>query len=127
VSNVIVADFDPSSLTGPLGAVAGEANLAEFDSGGGWFVQVSPGVWQVAALSLGVDHTGPNANEPGGRALFASHLDASVNAPDLLAGVRLSSYAGLINDAVPEPGTGMLVLAGMVAALGSRRRRSGVQ
>jgi hypothetical protein len=118
-TDVLIADFDGPGIGG---AVSGESAITEFDSGGGWFVEVAPGDWRVAGLSLGVDHTGLNIGQPGNQSLFATFGDADVPAPDLLAGVRLSSYANQINALVPEP-TGIALLALAGACVASRRRR----
>jgi hypothetical protein len=126
VSDLLVADFDGPSMLSP-----GEGMITLFDSGGGWFVN-NAGTWQVAALSRGISHTGPNADDPLtigiedpqplGQALFASFQNAELPAPDYLDGVRLSSYREFINGQVPEPGTGaVLIAAGSL--FGLRRRR----
>jgi hypothetical protein len=119
-SDVLLADFDGPGVGG---AVPGESAISEFDSGGGWFVEVAPGDWRAAALSLGVDHTGANMGQPGMRSLFAEFSDADVPAPDLLAGVRLSSYANEINAIVPEPSAVALLALGGASITARWRRR----
>ena len=133
ITDVLFADFDgpgrPSALTS-------EAILAEFDSGGGWFVENGPGNWQVAALSRAVDHVGDNADnpntpglpedpQPGNQALFASFQNAATDAPDYLDGVRLSSYRAFINANIPEPGCAALLAVTGALTL-ARRRRPGL-
>ena len=120
---VLGGDFD-----GPGAGITGEAMPALFDSGGGWFVEASPGVWEVAALSRGVGRhplnifEAPEPPEPFDRSLFASRADASLPAPDPFDGVRLSTYATAINAAVPEP-AGLALLGAAGALLAGRRRR----
>jgi hypothetical protein len=114
-SAVIVADFDPrEALTTP----SFEASLAEFDSGGGFFL-FDGGVWKVAGINRGVEHLG--------RSIYRANLgDPDVpggrDGPDLMDAVRVSSYAAQITAAVPEPSTvGVVMLAG--CGLLARRRR----
>jgi len=121
-SDVLQGDFD---RRGGLSAVPFEAMIAEFDSGSGWFVENGPGNWQVRGISAYVDHDTLNSNQAGDRALFASHLDASIDAPDTLEAIRLGSYADFINANVPEP-TGAAALAcGAMVLLQMRRRARG--
>jgi len=102
-----------------------EAMIAEFDSGSGWFVENGPGNWQVRGLSAYVGHDetfNPNVPDNAAQALFASHLDASIDAPDGMEAIRLGSYADFINANVPEP-TGAAVFAcGAMVLLQARRR-----
>jgi len=105
-NDLLVATFEaPGEGGNPLGAgVAGEATIADNDSGGGWFIN-DGGTWKVAALSQAVE----NPDE----ALFDEEL----------YGVRLSSYSMFINNTVPEPGSAALLLIA-AAGLVTRRRRS---
>jgi hypothetical protein len=68
-SYVLIADFDaPTSK---------DAAVAEWDSGGGWFIKdISDGTWYVAGLSRGVGHSGQSYFIP----------------PDYMDAVRVSSY-----------------------------------
>jgi hypothetical protein len=118
VSDILIADFD-----GPGLGVTGEANIAEFDSGGGWFVETSPGVWQVAGLTEGFQHADVNSGEPTNQALFAAFNDATSPQPDLLIAVDLTSYRNDIAAAVPEPGSATLLVAGAALMCGRRRAR----
>lgn len=120
-TNMLVADFDRRSAPS---AVAGEATVAEFDSGAGWFVEDGPGNWRVRAITAAVDHVGTNDAAPANQALFASQDDATVGEPDLVYGVRLADYAGQISAAVPEPGTAGLAGAAGIGILARRRRRA---
>lgn len=119
-SDVLRADFD---RRGGATAVPFEATIAEFDSGSGWFVENGPGNWQVRGISAYVDHHPANVDQPGAQALFASHLDASIDAPDTLEAIRLGSYAAFINANVPEP-TGLTVLGSAAMLACARRRRT---
>ena len=80
----IIADFDPLKPYRPF-----EACLAEWDSGGGWFVDDIDGQWKVAALSWG-------SNTPG-RSLF--------NPPTNIYAVRIGSYAQWILSITDRPDT----------------------
>ncbi len=111
-SDVYEADFDGS---GAATSVPGEAILAEFDSGGGWFIEDGPGNWKVAALSRGAEHIGFSQ--------FASSANALVPDPDGMDAVNLSSYAGFINGIVPEP-TNVAVLGVAAVLLRMRRRQT---
>lgn len=118
-SDVLRGDFDRRGPT----AVPFEAMIAEFDSGSGWFVENGPGNWQVRGLSAYVGHDQTfNKDEPANQALFASHLDASIDAPDGMEAIRLGSYADFINANVPEP-TAFASLGFAAMLLLPRRRR----
>ena len=83
ISDVIIADFDGY---GVQGAQPYEAAMAEWDSGGGWFIY-DGNKWKVAGLSRGVtDHDG----------------ESWFNPPDSLDAVRVSSYAWWISQTIPE-------------------------
>jgi len=118
-NDVLLADFD-----GPGLGVTGEASVAEFDSGGGWFFEVSPGVWQVAGLSEGFQHEGANSSQPNNQALFAAFNSASTPDPDTVFAIDLTTYRSSINAAVPEPTSVTLLVAGGAMMLGRRRARS---
>jgi len=93
-SKVITADFDGA---GGSAYRAREAAPAKYDSGGGWFIDVSPGGtgdWRVAGLTRGVEH-----GEPISQSWFRNSL-TGVHDPDYLDAVRLSSYAGFINGVI---------------------------
>jgi hypothetical protein len=118
-SDVLRGDFDRRGPT----AVPFEAMIAEFDSGSGWFVENGPGNWQVRGLSAYVGHDETvNKDEPANEALFASHLNASFDAPDGMEAIRLGSYADFINANVPEP-TAFASLGFAAMLLLPRRRR----
>ena len=91
-SFIIRADFD-----GPAdgGATDNEASIAEWDSGGGWFVRVN-GAWRVAGLSRAVETHSPAA------AWFRDPDAPDDLDPDYLDAVRVGSYANWINDIVGE-------------------------
>lgn len=110
-SNVLLADFDRTDLPA-------EAILTEYDSGGGWFVRNND-EWQVRALSLGVIHSDPNPNPNpyDDRALFASHLDANEDAPDIMVGVRLANYYNEIHQVIPEPSSALLLVLGAISLM----------
>jgi hypothetical protein len=117
-SDLLFCDFDAPGIA-PV-----EATLSEFDSGSGWFVELSPGVWRVLALSALLDHPSVNDSQPLNTSLFAAFNDADTLAPDLFAGIRLSSYAtqiGVSVASVPEPGCAAVLFVG--AALCPLRRR----
>jgi hypothetical protein len=114
-SAVIEADFDPRAQ---LTSAPFEASLAEFDSGGGFFL-LDGGVWKVAAIGRGVEHAGrsifrvntADPDVPGGR-----------DGPDLMDAVRVSTYAAQITAAVPEPSAAAVVLLAGAGLLARRRR-----
>ena len=88
VTDVLTADFDGPESTS---YVAHEAAPAAWDSGGGWFIDLTgEGDWRVAGLTRGVEH-GPPINQ----SLFKNSVTGAL-APDYLDAVRISSYAGWI-------------------------------
>lgn len=110
----LVADFDgPGAPT----AVQHEAIAAEYDSGGGWFI-LDGGVWKLAGLTRGVTQH-PGTPDP---AWFRDPVTGSP-APDVMFAMRLSPYADVINQIIPEP-AGLTLLAG-AGLLMLRRRRVG--
>jgi hypothetical protein len=120
VNDIVVADFDHPGV-----GLTGEASISEFDSGGGWFIETSPGVWAVAGLTQAFDHQGANVGQPNDRALFSAFNNgSSVEDQDLLFAVDLTTYRSAINSAVPEPGAVSLLAAGAILGLGRRRARA---
>ena len=74
-----------------------EGITAEYDSGGGWFIE-SGGFWKVAGLSRGVAHVG---GEPiDSSSWFRKNTDPDVLYPDYLVAVRISSYANWIESVI---------------------------
>jgi hypothetical protein len=114
VSDVYGADFDgPGAAT----SVSGEAILAEFDSGGGWFIEDGAGNWKVAALNRAAEHFGFSQ--------FASNTNALVPEPDAMDAVNLSSYATFISGIVPEPASvGLFATLGALSVTRPRRVRA---
>jgi hypothetical protein len=112
-TNLLVDDFDEANKPS---AVPGEAAIAEFDSGCGWFRNVG-GEWQVVGLGWGVDH--PDAAS----AWYDDPNHIGIN-PDHNYAVRVSDYAGWINGVIPEPATMALVAAGGAMLILRRRARS---
>ena len=100
-THFILADFDGPTEPGidGVGKLPFEANVAEFDSGGGWFVKAD-GMWQLIGVTVGTDT--PNTADYGDR-LFAAYV---------------TPFAAL----VPEPALGLL--AALPALALQRRRRS---
>ncbi len=86
-SEAIQADFD---APGRGGAVACESAVAEFDSGGGWFLPAD-GMWKVAGLSAAVEHAGES--------WFGDPVYGGPD-PDALYAVRVSTYASWIDGVV---------------------------
>jgi hypothetical protein len=84
-SYTLTADFDGP---GTASAVENEAILAEYDSGGGWFIQNTSGDWLLAALSANVTHMG--------EAWYDDPTTKHTYEPDNMYGVRVSSYASWI-------------------------------
>ena len=111
-SVVLLADFDDR---GALTSVDFEAAMAQFDSGGGWFVQ-SGGTWYVAGLARGVERADESRFED---------PTTGLPDPDIQSAVRLSSYAGFIAANVPEPGAMFLLCGAATIGLSRRRHRRG--
>ena len=89
-SDVLQGHFDALGLTNHR---ASEAAPAEFDSGGGWFIDVSTGGtgdWRLAGLSRFAEHAG---------ATWFKNPDGTYHA-DVFDGVRVRSYAGWINGVI---------------------------
>ncbi|MCD4823804.1 MAG: PEP-CTERM sorting domain-containing protein [Phycisphaerae bacterium] len=100
-SDVLIDDFDIAS--------SHDCAIAEWDSGGGWFIKDN-GVWKVAALSAYTGYDGRSYWHP------SSYKNNY--------GVRLSSYDDFLSGAVvPEPATLTLVTIGGIGVLLRRRRR----
>lgn len=85
VTEVIVGAFDDP------GDTTYECAVAEHDSGGGWFIK-SGGKWKLAGLSRGVEHVEES--------WFRNDSNPSVFDPDHIDAVRISSYAGWIQDQI---------------------------
>ena len=83
-SYVIEAYFDGNDVPD---AQQYEAAVAEWDSGGGWFIE-DGGVWKTAGLSRAVTHFGESWFRP----------------PDCIDAVRISSYADWISQTINVPG-----------------------
>jgi hypothetical protein len=66
-----------------------EGTIAEYDSGGGWFVK-SDGVWKLAAINLGVEHADI------GQSWFRDAENPNHRSKDVIYGLRISSYADWI-------------------------------
>ena len=119
-SDVLVADFDRER--------SGDCMIAEYDSGGGWFIN-DGGIWKVAALSAYGEHRNKSYYKPS----------------DDMYGIRLSSYAAWIEgivsaklpasanfdgmastfasaNSVPEPAILSLLTIGGVAMIRRRRK-----
>lgn len=87
-THVLLVDFD-----GPGGTYVAEAGLAEWDSGGGWFVR-DGGTWALAGMSL---YAEPHV--AGAISLQQSWFDDPTTPqkdPDIVAGARVSAYVGFI-------------------------------
>jgi hypothetical protein len=85
---VATAHFD---APGKTDYVTYEAGIAQFDSGGGWFVYNSTsGMWSVLGLTCGAEHAATS------QSWFGTSTDPSTSDPDLLDAVRVSDYANWI-------------------------------
>jgi len=86
-SDVVVAHFNYSIQPNH------EAAIAEFDSGGGWFIDVSAdqtGDWRLAGLSRFAEH--------GGQTWYRS--PTGLSDPDFFDAVRVGSYAGWLKGVI---------------------------
>jgi hypothetical protein len=104
-------DFDEANKSS---AVPGEAALAQYDSGSGWFRKVGSD-WYLVGLGWGVDHPETAStwyDDP-------NHIGVN---PDKNYAIRISDYDDWINGVIPEPGSLALLAAG-AAILASRRGR----
>jgi len=93
-SDVLVAHFDDFGSTAHKDR---EAAPAEFDSGGGWFIDVSPGGtgdWRLAALTRFTERAGQT---------WFKNPDGTPH-PDVFDGIRIRSYAGWLNGVI-KPST----------------------
>jgi autotransporter-associated beta strand protein len=93
-SDVLVAHFDNFGSAAHKDC---EAAPAEFDSGGGWFIDVSTGGtgdWRLAALTRFTAHAGQT---------WFRNPDGTYG-PDVFDGVRITSYAGWLNGVI-KPST----------------------
>ena len=108
----LYADFDAFGISG---STAYEAAIAEWDSGGGWFIMDSlTGRWSVVGLSAGTEH--------GGASWFRNATNPSKLDPDSMYAVNLIRSADWITDTVtPEPATLVLLLGGSLAMFVRRK------
>jgi len=103
ISDIVIADFDG---LGEGGSTTYESALADHDSGGGWFINVS-GTWKVAGLSRAVEvhYEQGHDNDPNyaiyNQTWFRNAYNPSKLDPDYIDAVRLSSYATWINLTIP--------------------------
>ncbi|MCK5270884.1 MAG: dockerin type I repeat-containing protein [Sedimentisphaerales bacterium] len=92
-SDVITADFDGP---GEGDATQYEGAVAEYDSGGGWFIKTDS-IWKVAGLSRGVEHGLE------GESWFRNKDKPRQFDPDYLDAIRVSSYADWILEKTTDP------------------------
>lgn len=88
VNDTLLATFES-----PGNGVAGEATLADSDSGGGWFVFEND-QWLLVAISQAVEDE--DTNNPVDQALFSPS--------ETMWGVRVSSYSTFINSSILDLG-----------------------
>jgi len=105
-SDVLIAYFDDYTSAG---RVAYEAAVAEYDSGGGWFLPVG-GEWKLAAVSAYAEHAAAGQSWFKGNPLPGEG--------DALAPIRISSYANWI-DGVLKRSTWNLPAGGLWADAGN--------
>lgn len=110
-TQVLTADFDGP---GRSDSTFFEGMPAVYDSGGGWFIYESQS-WHVVGLSRAVEHSGAS--------LFAREYNPDSADADYFDAVRVSAYSSQIlgiiesNTEVPEPGSVLLLSAGILLAL----------
>lgn len=90
---ILIAYFDRPSNT------IYEGTVAEFDSGGGWFIK-SSGQWKLAALNWGTSfHKNPDGSTS---SWFKDPENPANNLPDSVIGLRLSTYAMWIMNTIEK-------------------------
>ncbi|HUT62292.1 MAG TPA: PEP-CTERM sorting domain-containing protein [Phycisphaerae bacterium] len=109
--DLVYDDFDKP---GHFSGYDGEAALAEYDSGNGWFTQID-GNWHLVGLGYSVPHADTLSN------WFDDPNTLSYD-PEYNYAIRISQYAGWINGIIPEPATCAILAAG-AAVLFRRRSR----
>jgi len=88
--DVAIADFDGTDPNiDDVNTTEYEGSIAEFDSGGGWFIKEG-NQWKLAALCWGSEHAG------GRQSWFRKSTNPLVANPDAIYGLLISSYAGWI-------------------------------
>jgi hypothetical protein len=102
-SDVIYADFDG---LGEGDSTTYETTIAEYDSGGGWFIK-SAGQWKVAGLNLrvGIHFEEGHYGDPAYylyEAWFRDRANPETLAPDYVDAVRISRYHQWITDTIPD-------------------------
>jgi hypothetical protein len=126
------------SATFDAGFSVNEATLAEGDSGGGWFIRDSDGIWKLAAISLAVSGPYKASLDTEDKFAFNAALHdqegyyelqpdggyLAVTGAGQLFGTRLSSQTTFIRQVtgIPEPSTAIL-LGGAAVGLGFVRAR----
>ena len=83
-SDILIADFDELDENEPEDF---QCTLAEYDSGGGWFIKVDD-TWKVAGLSHAVEHIDES--------WFRNPVNPRIPDPDYFDAIRISSYADWI-------------------------------